>query len=164
MSLSKPHPIWWTAGSSPHKIAMATIQARMVSGRFRTASLCSHWSRNIDGNCQLSDSCSNTSEDISHILTSCVALQPTRQKLYSFTSNYCTNVSPVIRNILEQFCTQSSERFCQFLLDCSVLPAVIRAVQEEGNDVLHHLFTVTRTWVYTLHKERLKKLGRWNLK
>ena len=164
MSLSKPHPIWWTAGSSPDQIAMATIQARMISGRFRTAALCSHWSSNSNGNCQLSDSCSNTSEDISHILAHCVALQPTRQKLYSYTSNYCMNVSPVTKNIVEQFCTQSSQTFCQFLLDCSVLPVVIRAVQEEGNEVLCRLFTLTRTWVYTLHKERLKKLGRWNIK
>ena len=143
---------------------MATIQARMISGRFRTAALCSHWSSNSNGNCQLSDSCSNTSEDILHILAHCVALQPTRQKLYSYTSNYCMNVSPVTKNIVEQFCTQSSQTFCQFLLDCSVLPVVIRAVQEEGNEVLCRLFTLTRTWVYTLHKERLKKLGRWNIK
>ena len=37
MSLTAPHPLWWTAGSSPSKVAMATtIQAQMISGRYRT--------------------------------------------------------------------------------------------------------------------------------
>ena len=43
MSLTKPHPIWWTAGSSPAKISMATVQSWLISGRYRTQFLCSHW-------------------------------------------------------------------------------------------------------------------------
>ena len=54
MSLTKVHPIWFTAGSSPSKVAMATIQARMVSGRYRTEYLCRHWSNNIHGYCHVS--------------------------------------------------------------------------------------------------------------
>ena len=33
MSLSAPHPLWRTAGSSPTKVVMATVQARFLSGR-----------------------------------------------------------------------------------------------------------------------------------
>ena len=36
MSLTSPHPVWWTAGSSPAKIAMATVQSWMISGRYIT--------------------------------------------------------------------------------------------------------------------------------
>ena len=33
MSLSKPHPIWTTAGSNPHEVSKAVQQARFLSGR-----------------------------------------------------------------------------------------------------------------------------------
>ena len=33
MSLSTPHPLWRTAGASPTKVVMATVQARFLSGR-----------------------------------------------------------------------------------------------------------------------------------
>ena len=36
MSLTEPHPLWTSAGSSPAKIAMATVQAQMLSGKYRT--------------------------------------------------------------------------------------------------------------------------------
>ena len=39
MSLSQPHPIWTSAGSSPYEVRKATVQARMLSGRYRTCVL-----------------------------------------------------------------------------------------------------------------------------
>ena len=164
MSLTTPHPVWWTAGSSPSKIAMATVQSWMISGRYRTQKLCSHWTAHGTASCLLSESCSESDEDIPHILATCVALEKTREKLHMFTGNYCMNecITPSIRNIVTRHCTQLSATFCQFLVDCSVLPDVIRAVQLEGKEVLQQLFAITRTWVYTLHKERMKQLGRWN--
>jgi hypothetical protein len=162
MSLTTPHPIWTTAGSSPAKVAMATVQAKMISGRFRTELLCRHWSKNKLGVCLLSQACSSTVEDLPHILASCAALKETREKLLRFTHNYCTNL-PVIRRIVIDLCFPSSPHFCQFLLDCSSLPSVILAVQQHGSIIHDHLFQITRTWVYTLHKARMKKLGRWNL-
>ena len=44
MSLQRSHPIWLTAGHSPFKVAMATIQAKMLSGRYRCGYLTRHWS------------------------------------------------------------------------------------------------------------------------
>ena len=37
MSLSRTHPIWTSAGVSPYEVEKATIQARMLSGRYRPA-------------------------------------------------------------------------------------------------------------------------------
>ena len=161
MSLTKPHPIWTTAGCSPSKVSMATIQAQMISGRYRTEQLCSHWSKNKTGSCLLSPACSSTVEDLSHILSLCHALQPIRVKLMSFTLKYCEEVTS-IKKLTLSLCTPSNPSFCQFLLDCSCIPSVISAVQSQGSDLLNHLFHITRTWVYTLHKERMKLLGRWN--
>ena len=161
MSLTTPHPMWTTAGCSPSKVAMASIQAQMISGRYRTEQLCSHWSNNKTGSCLLSPNCSSSVEDLTHILSSCHALQPTRDKLKSFTLEYCQDV-PTIKELTLSLCTPSSPVFCQFLLDCSSIPSVILAVQNQGSGILNHLFHITRTWVYTLHKERMKLLGRWN--
>ena len=162
MSLSKPHPLWSTAGSSPSKVAMATIQAQMISGRFRTEQLCSNWSKNKAGICLLSPACSMVTEDLPHILSLCPALQPTRDKLRCYTRKYCENYCQEVSELVLNMCNQSSPQFCQFLLDCSPLPAVVSAAQVHGEELLSHLFQITRTWTYTLHKERMKLLGRWN--
>ena len=160
-SLLAPHPLWSTCGSSPAKIAMATVQALMISGRFRTEELCSNWSNNKSGVCLLSKECSSTIENLHHILSACSVLQPTRHKLMKFTEEYSMKF-PVIKNLVSSLCDQSSPLFSQFLLDCSSLPSVIKAAQLHGDEIHHHLFHITRTWVYTLHKTRLKLLGRWN--
>ena len=51
--------------------------------------------------------------------------------------------------------------FVTFMLDCSSDPEVILLHQDMGFSVLEALFSVTRTWAYILHRERLKLLGRW---
>ena len=162
MSLSSPHPAWTTASSSPSRVAMATIQVQMLSGRYRSESLCRYWSSNRGGFCLISPACAAVKEDIPHILAYCPVLAPVREKLVRFTSDYCYNSFPPIFDVITNLCIPSNPNFVQFLLDCSVLPEVILAKQVHGSDVLYHLFHITRTWVYTLHKTRLKLLGRWN--
>ena len=162
LSLKKPHPLWTTAGCSPAKVVMATVQAQMLSGRYRTEHLCRHWSKNKLGVCLLSASCSSTSEDLPHLLASCPALQQTRDKLTNFTNNFISTI-PHLNHLVRSFCFPGHPLFCQFLIDCSVIPQIIAATQIYGPDTLHHLFHITRTWIYSLHRERLKLLGRWNL-
>ena len=90
MSLTSPHPIWTSAGSSPYHVTMSTVQADMISGRYRTELLCKHWSSNKNGFCQL-PSCQGLQipEDLDHILAGCGSLQPTRLNLLDFTYKYC---------------------------------------------------------------------------
>ena len=57
MSLTRPHPIWWTAGANPYEVAKAVIQCRMLSGRYRTLLLMSNWSDCAESTCPAS-SCS----------------------------------------------------------------------------------------------------------
>ena len=144
-SLQTSHPLWSTAGSSPAKISMATIQAQMISGRFRTEELCSNWSKNKMGVCLLSPSCSLTPENLQHILSACPALQLTRDRMMKFTNEYCSKF-PIIKPLILSLCVQSSPTFCQFLLDCSPLPEVISAVQLHGSQIHDHLFHLTTTW------------------
>ena len=162
MSLVTPHPLWLTAGSSPSKVAMATVQAQMISGRYSTEKLCRHWSSNLTGACLLSPECSDMLEDIPHILSSCHALAKTRDKLLLYTNEYAEKIPDPIKQLILLLCHPASPTFNQFLLDCSVIPIVISATQSHGNAVQEHLFTISRTWVYCLHRERLKLLGRWH--
>jgi hypothetical protein len=160
MSLSSPHPLWTTAGSSPTQVSMASVQSLMLSGRYRTEGLCSHWSSNPNGYCRSSSSC-NTFEDISHILQHCRALAGTRERLSAFTSSYCED-KPEVKFLLDTFCSPQRRHFCQFLLDCSVLPEVINSVQHHGRPILHHLFSISRMWCFSLYRDCLKILRRWS--
>ena len=120
-----------------------------------------HWSKNKEGICLLDKGC-QTIEDLPHILLLCPALQPTREKLIKFTLSYCDSIPHPLNAIILSFLTPTHPQFCQFLVDCSSIAEVISLVQLFGRDSLNHLFHVTRTWCYTLHRERLKMLGRWN--
>ena len=147
MSIASPHPVLTTAGSSPSKIAMATVQVVMMSGRYRTESLCSHWSKNKSGVCLLY---SNMVEDLNHILRTCNTLTMHRDKLYQYTMDFSFKLPSDLSFLLLQLCSPSHPLFCNFLLDCSTIPSVISAVQQLGPQVLNNFFTVTHTWVYVL--------------
>ena len=164
MSLSKPHPLWLTAGSSPSKICMASVQANLISGRYRTESLTRHWSNNSNGVCLLSSVCQNlgSKEDIRHILQWCPALEDTRDKLTEYTRNKVSNLDAYLQHEILGLCSVSNPSFCQFLLDCSTISTVISLVQLYGTSLLSFVFEISRTWVYGIHRERLRRLGRWN--
>jgi hypothetical protein len=95
MSLISTHPIFTTAGFSPPKVAMASVQAVMLLGWYRTEVLCSHWYKNKRGVCLLADFCSNSVDDINHILTRCPALDKTRNNLIKYTENYLQKLPSV---------------------------------------------------------------------
>ena len=46
----------------------------------------------------------------------------------------------------------------QFLLDCSVIPAVIKMSQESENPVMEDIFYVTRTYVFKIYVTRRRLL------
>ena len=53
MSLSKPHPLWTTCGASSYETNKACVQAKYLSGRFRTDTLLNHFSSDNSRFCQL---------------------------------------------------------------------------------------------------------------
>ena len=162
MSLTSTHPMWRTAGCSPTKVAMAVVQARMVSGRYRTEYLCRHWSKNKAGVCQLTENCNSSLENLPHILAFCPALQSTREKLMKFTLSYCEQV-PFFTQLILKYLNPVNPMYCQFLIDCTSIDEIITTTQEYGESSFDHFFEITRTWCYSLHRDRLKILGRWNI-
>ena len=57
---------------------------------------------------------------------------------------------------------ESQNSFVQFVLDPSVVPEVIRGVQEESF-TLAHVFRLTRTYCYAMHRRRMQLLGLFNV-
>ena len=162
MSLSQPHPVWLTASSNPYEVNKAIIQAQMLSGRYRTESLCRYWSANPGGFCLLK-LCLNTKEDLTHILITCPALDNTRSRLVSFFKQYAVK-NNVIHNMVTTFLESTDLAYrTQFLLDCSTIPEIILLKQNHGFYILNHLFYLSRSWCYSIHRERLRQLGKWNL-
>ena len=150
-SLTRPHPLWTTAGSSPYHVSQARVQASMLSGQYPTERRCRFWSGNTNGYCLLPGCLDNENcEDLKHILAICPSLSHVRDRLNLFTLKSKEDC-PVISDILGKYCDTSHENFIQFLIDCSTLPEVISLRQSEGPQVLSDLFKVTRTWCYSLH-------------
>ena len=162
LSLSCPHPIWTSLDGNPYQAKAARIQALLLSGRYRTERLCRFWSGNKDGFCLLSPcNSSYLFEDLEHFILRCEALTEVRRRLFRFTTDYIKE-KPVLKQICEAYLQPSNPAlYLQFLLDCSVLPLVISAVQLHGQDIHFHLFRISRTWCRSLHVARLRLLGRY---
>ena len=165
MSLSSPHPLWSSAGSSQYEVRKATVQARMLSGRYRSDMLSRHWTReNPDGNCLL-PSCllDPTPGTLEHTLVECPGTEPARVRAVALWASYMKD-KPYLLPIVSQYTVICPDMFVPFLLDCSTLPLVISEVQKLGKHVMDQLLYMCRTWCFSVHKVRMKSLGRWNYK
>ena len=162
MSLSKTHPIWTSAGVSPFEVEKATVQMRMLSGRYRTCWLRRHWSGDQTGSCQI-PGCSNTPGTLLHIATAqCPSLAAARAKAIKSWTDFLFVIHlllPLINNI------GLNENFLSFLVDPTTYPGAISLAQENKDiDVMGKLCYLTRTWLFLMHKERLTLLDLWNKK
>ena len=158
MSLCKTHPIWSTAGSNPHEISKAVQQARFVSGRYRSWNITRQGSEESEGFC-LSPTCTEQVETVEHVLVECGAYNLCKARLYSLWLS--TPNKAALRLVLEALSSETSY-LLQFILDCSVLPSVRSAVEINGPQLLKDLFYLTRSWCFSVHRQRMKMLGRWN--
>ena len=162
-SLSKPHPIWTAAGSNPYEVEKACVQAKMLSGRYRTCWLTRHWSGDSSGMCSLPTCRLDPSPGtLSHMLIECEDLIPARMRVFSLWGTFLQD-KPSLSPIIRKFAIDSdTSLYLQFLLDCSVLPEILSETQKNGSGVLDSLLYLTRTLCFSLHKARLKLLGKWN--
>ena len=156
MSLATTHPIWTSAGSSPYEIRKATVQARMLSGRYRTYWLRRHWSGDSTGAC-LIPGCSGMPGTLLHIATGeCPGLVQAYSHAADLWNSFLSE-NPNLLPIIQQFQLDKTE-FLSFLLDPSTQPSVVIALaqQTEGNIIVDQLRYLTRTCLFIIHKERLK--------
>ena len=156
MSLQVTHPLWTSCGSNSYEICKAVIQAKMLSGRYRTDQLLRHFTDN-DGSCDLCHQ--NIPGSIEHLLVQCPVLDDHRKQIHLKLST-SDDMSETAKSLINDS-FQSVKSATQMLLDCTAIPAVISAKQIEGPSILHQLFRFSRSWCYTMHKNRLKLVGRW---
>ena len=114
----------------------------------------------MNGFC-LAGTCTNQVESIEHILISCPAYSAVRDRLKLL---WLSSTDATIREIVSKAMCDPPQMLLQFLLDCSVIPTVISAAQCYGQGVYDTLFYLTRTWCFSVHRERLKVLNRWNFR
>ena len=160
MSLCTLHPIWTSVGCSQFEMRKATIQARMLSGRDRTCWMRRHWSGDPTGSCRV-PGCSGEPGTLKHMVTGeCSGLKSALIRATSAWSSFLKE-NGVLLPIVQHYSLGDQDVFLSFLLDPTTLPAVIVLSQEYGPVIRDQLCYMTRTWLYCMHKERLKLLKLW---
>lgn len=158
MTLKKPHPILTSAKSNPWEVNKAIVQCRILSGRYPTDWLARHWSADNTAGCCVLCPGMSTPGTLEHLLISCPALESKRSDLFHYWDQ---ETCAATRNLLIAKTTSSETEFVQFLIDPSADPDVILSVQRKTIDP-DKIFKLTRTFVYSLHRRKLKLTGKFN--
>ena len=160
MSLSKIHPLIATCGTNPYEVNKSIIQLKMLSGRYRSDALLSHFHTSNLPQCQLSCDSPDAVGDLTHLLVQCSTLASRRIILFEYWEHLAAS-NPVCLDLIEKMKVAPPLTLTQFLIDCSVMPEVLSLIDSHGEHVLPTLFKMTRTFCYSIHRERLKHLNRW---
>ena len=74
-----------------------------------------------------------------------------------------THISETTKSLIAFYFQGTETNKVQLILDPSVLPKVISTKQVEGPHIYDEIFHFSRSWCYSIHKKRLKLLGRWKI-
>ena len=155
---SGPHPLWWTCGSSPTAVRAATVQAKMLRGRYRTCWLRRHFGLGETGACRL-PGCGMVPGDTAHILSGqCPALVPALSSTITNIQHQFTSFQHLALPLLSAL-QGGKIHISTFILDPSTDVQVIALRQEWGPEVLLPIFRASRAWVWCVHRTRLRLLG-----
>ena len=162
MSLKHPHKLLLAAGKKAYEVSKAIIQLKFLSSQYPCGERTRHWTpSNPRGLCTF-PSCFSEGvvETQEHVLLHCCAYSPARNNLLGL----CMKIDdPVSHSLVANFilCGPTKMKML-LLLDCSAIPEVITASQKYGDYVFRDIFYVGRTWCFSIHRERMKRLGLWN--
>ena len=155
---NRPHQIWESCGGSRTAVRSATIQARLLSGRYRCDALSSKWSG-------LSDHCSHPGcgkrpGDIVHYLSGdCLPLSSAlRLNLSRGLSRL--EPHPQLHFAVNNALRQDPEYWVKFILDPSTDPLVIAIRQESGSRAIWPIFRLARSFIWCMHQHRQRFLKR----
>ena len=139
-----PHPIFSTCTNSVYETNKAIIQARLISGQYRTDFLARDSNEFGDEN----------------LLTYCLPLQEKRNFLFNvFREKSRNNVN--LKNLLDTKISSSKHTITRFMIDCSTDPDVILGCQNRLFNI-KDVMSLTRTFCYGIHRRRIKLLGSLN--
>ena len=159
MSLVKTHPVWTSCGSNALEVHKATVTVRMMAGRYQTDMLQRHWTSNKSGYCLLPTfTGNNIPGSLEHLLLYCPDVK--RRSLLQLARSISAELT-ALHDILDNFLSEFSSEVdsMQLLLDCTVMPSVIRCTQLFGHLLRDRLLYFGRTWCYNIHRERMNLMG-----
>ena len=119
-------------------------------------SLTRHWdTTNREGICPLCKIVKPTVGTIEHFLLSggCPALVEARLGMLSFFQSYMVP-RPYLFPVFQALWGHDDSLTTQLLLDCSVIPEVIKVCQESEKTVMQEIFYMTRTYVFKIYVTR----------
>ena len=159
-----PHKLYLAAGPKPHEVAKAKIQFQFLASQYPCNKLTRHWTAdNVNGYCTVpSCTLNQVVETCEHILLDYPAYASVRSNMVSLCLNIQNQSSQSI--VSSALHSNSDEIVMQLLLDPSVLPDVIAASQIHGECIVSDLFYCGRNWCFSIHRERMKRLGKWNFR
>ena len=128
------------------------MQTRFLSGRAKVESLTKHWDKSHkDGFCLLCREIEPTEGTIEHLLLpgGCPRLIEARQSMISMMQSYLVS-RPYLFPIFQSLFGNDDLTTVQFLLDCSILPDIIKLNQESEDLILKDIFYLTRSYVFKI--------------
>ena len=144
--------------TNPYANNKSVIQLKMLSGRYRTDKLLSHFQSSNPSICQLSCDSPDALGDLPHLLLYCSALASRRAVLFDYW-DYLAEENEVYKYIINLMKSSPGDVFLQFILDCTNIPEIAALSDVHGEHILVFLFKITRTYCYSVHRERLKLLN-----
>ena len=132
----------------------------MISGRYRSEDLTKHWTpSNRQGYCQ-AKTCVEVAGSLEHILVECPALQQARNRQIKLWHDRSSKY-PALHQMLGMVLASPAQVQVQFILDPSMFNGIIMLWEVHGQVILDHVYYLTRTYAYYLHREKLILHGRW---
>ena len=162
MPLTRTSPLLTTCHGNPHEVRKATVQLRMLSGRYRTDWLRRHWSGDSTGFCRIPGCSRSTPGTLSHLVTGdCPGLALATKEASAHWATFLID-QPYLRPLILQAASDDSASFLAFLLDPTTNHSVISLSQTHGDLVTEHVCHLTRSWLYIHHRARLRALELWD--
>ena len=153
---SSPHPLWTSCSrGSTSAVRSATVHAQLLCGSYRSDAVLAKWNGKSMA-CSL-PGCKAPRGDAIHLLSGlCPAL---RQKLTLAISHGLTvlsNSSVFLHSQVLSALNRTPEDWLFFLLDPSTEPQIISFRQDNGVRSLDPIFRFSRTFIWTMHRERMR--------
>ena len=151
-SLTRPHYMWLSAVSNPFECSKSTVLARMTSGRYRSQSLCRHWSSsNREGYC-LASSCHQTPGTLEHLLVVCPALDTVRERMYSMWLERSV-MFPTLHSTIRDVLGSDDLVKVQFIIEPLAFNQLSNCFQLYGQRFIEQLSYLTRTFAFYMNRE-----------
>ena len=161
MSLTTPSNLLTSCLRDGEEVRKLTVQARMLSGRYRTCWLRRHWSGDTSGFCRVPGCTGDTPGTLLHLATGqCPGLADSTANAVAYWTKFLQS-SPHLAPILTMYADGDADTFLAFLLDPSIQAPVLKLAGLLGNSVVNELCHLTRTWLYQHHRARYRALGLW---